>query len=890
MGETGIDIPEMYRGLVQHLPNTSAVIFDRDMRYQLAEGPIVDQLTARHGVSFIGKLPQEVLSPHFLDIIVPIQERTLKGESFNFEQTFPMGTYHSYANPLKDDAGQIIGGMILTHDVTEANRTESALRASEARFHSLADLVPVGIIQTDVDGNRVFCNTAWCEMTGITLEEALSDIDFQTIYPDDLEISSGAWDTMMATHTPFENAVFRYLRPDGATVWVSGNGTPLYDGQGNVTGYLGSVTNIDAQVRAQAALRESEARYRSVINTMSEGVILQTQDGTIQAYNPAAERIMGVTRDELMAVDGQDWPMLHDDGSPFPLETRPLTVTLRTGEPQTNVIIGLPKSGNRPRWIATNSRPLFVSDNPLPYAAVVTMRDITELHEADERLRQERDLLRTVIDSTPDYIFLKGLDGRYLLSNVAYASATHKSTPDEIVGQTVFDLWQPQIAARYQAEDQAILDSGQALVDEERKTVEADGEVKYVLTTKIPLRDAGGRVLGLLGIIRDTTERKRMENTIRQNEERLRIITDNIQDIVMQQDTAGRTVFASQSTRMALGYEPEALIGQDGMDLIHPDDRVPISSAGKRAREGGAQYVTLEGRTRHSDGHYIRLESVVKFLFDDQANYTGAVSISRDITERNRLQEMTLEREKLQTALEKELELGTLKTRMMQRIAHEFRTPLAIIQASVETLLFYLDRLTPDQREEKADMIVRQIATITDMLDQIGVVLHGSFKPGALHQAPTDVSAMCRQVAAELEAQLNRPGRFALDLPLHAVISADAHVLKGAFLHVMRNAARFSELSSVVSVSLRQGEKGIELRVSDTGIGILPDDQSHIFEPFFRGSNTNEIGGLGVGLTIALAAIEAHDGTITVESVPGQGTTVTLWIPWRFAADKGVNL
>jgi PAS domain S-box-containing protein len=402
MGETGINIPDMYRGLVQHLPNTSAIIFDLERRILLAEGPLVDRLMTWQG-DVIGKRPEERLPAEVAPEIIAIQTRALAGETFNFEQHYSFASYHSYANPIKDDAGEIIGGMIVTHDVTETTRTQTALRASESLFHSLVNLIPVGIIQTDVEGNRVFCNTAWCEMTGVTLEEALRDVNYGTIHPDDLETSSRPWLTMMKTNKPFENAVFRYLRPDGDFVWVSGNGTPLYDELGNVTGYLGSVTNIDAQLRTQAALRESETRYRSVVNTMSEGLILQGRDGTVQAINPAAERIIGLTMQEMLEYDESNpkWPLIHEDGSPFPNDKLPLTMTLRTGEPQTNVMVGMRTPDRSLHWISTSSRPIFTENDTLPSAALVTMNDVTELYEAHARLQQERDLLRTVIDNTP---------------------------------------------------------------------------------------------------------------------------------------------------------------------------------------------------------------------------------------------------------------------------------------------------------------------------------------------------------------------------------------------------------------------------------------------------------------------------------------------------------
>ena len=172
-----------------------------------------------------------------------------------------------------------------------------------------------------------------------------------------------------------------------------------------------------------------------------------------------------------------------------------------------------------------------------------------------------------------------------------------------------------------------------------------------------------------------------------------------------------------------------------------------------------------------------------------------------------------------------------------------------------------------------------EIQRLTDMLEEIGLVINGSFMPDQIRRMPTDVSALCRELVSDLEKQFNLPGKYVLDLSNKALVSIDPYVTKNAMMHIMRNAARFSPPSTSIHVSVTDEENGIKLVVADTGMGILPDEQSRIFEPFFRGSNIGEISGMGVGLAIARAAIEAQGGTITIQSKPGDGTTVTIWFP-----------
>lgn len=739
------DIVEMYQRLANNLPNTSVVMFDRDMRYTLAEGAFITQLIPSKTI-IIGKMPHELLPPSSVEFLIPMYQRILNGESFSFERNTAEFSYQSYASPIKDDAGEVVGGMILTHDMSETKRTEAALRASESRFHSLVDLAPVGIIQTDVNGKRVFCNSHWCEITGLTLEQALNSNSEAAIFPNDIDIAGSAWDTMMRTRLPFSNVIFRYLHADGSAVWVSGNGRPMFNENGEVNGYLGTVTDISDIKHLADALNISERRYRTLVDFAPVGIVETDTKGAVILANNYWSTLSGVPIDHNFTENASD--TIHPDD------------------------------------------------------------------------------FKTV-----------------------------------------------------RAINQNMLETSNPIDNLEYRFVHPDGKIVWVSDSSRPVIDTEGEVTSYIIAMTDITERKRLETTLRQNEERLRVITDNIQDIVTQHDARGQVVFASESCRTALGYDPQSVLGQYTLDFVHPDEKAKMEKAMKDGIKSGAPFITVEFRLRHHDEYYIHMESIIKFLFDDHGKYNGAVFICRDITERLRMQEMLLEQKKLHTALEKEQELGTLKTLMMQRIAHEFRTPLTIIQSSSETLTKFLDRLTSDQKTARVDSIERQIRSITDMLDQIGLAIYGSFKPSEIYREATDVSRLCREVAAELEAHMHQTGKFTLDLPESAVINVDQQVLKRAISNVLRNAARFSPSTAVVQVRLTLNEQMMDLFVKDTGIGILPQEQPRIFEPFFRGSNINEVGGLGVGLTIARAAVEAHDGTITVESAPKQGTTVTLRIP-----------
>lgn len=282
---------------------------------------------------------------------------------------------------------------------------------------------------------------------------------------------------------------------------------------------------------------------------------------------------------------------------------------------------------------------------------------------------------------------------------------------------------------------------------------------------------------------------------------------------------------------------------------------------------------------RHARGYYVNIETVGKLISEDGSNFTGGVFISRDITHRKLLQNLQLENERLEVALVKEKEFTAYRTRMMQYINHEFRTPLAVIQASAQTLSSYWERLQPEQRTAKVVEIENQIERITHMLEEIDFVLNNRFRSDLLHLVPTHLSELCRIVAADLEQELNLADKYHFENEREFIIAIDPNMVKKAFFHILRNAAQYSKSLDPVDISIVVVSKGVEVRVMDQGEGIPEDEQRRVFEPFFRGTTTQHSNGLGIGLTIAKSIIEAHKGQISIMTVRHKGTTVTIWLP-----------
>lgn len=242
----------------------------------------------------------------------------------------------------------------------------------------------------------------------------------------------------------------------------------------------------------------------------------------------------------------------------------------------------------------------------------------------------------------------------------------------------------------------------------------------------------------------------------------------------------------------------------------------------------------------------------------------------RDITRRKQVEA------ELKQALEHERAAGELRMRLVSMVSHEFRTPLASILLSAENLDRYKDKLTDERRTEYVERIRSQVKHLGKLVEDVLVVGRADTVGLTLRREPTALDALVAQVVAEIAA-LSPQHRISLNLP-DAVpqVALDVSLMRQVLVNLLSNAVKYSPDLQPISVALVQQDGSLRLTVADSGIGISPEDLPHLFQPFQRATNVGSIQGTGLGLSIVKRAVEAHGGTITLESTPGKGTTVTL--------------
>ncbi|MGB6017328.1 MAG: PAS domain S-box protein [Nodosilinea sp.] len=293
------------------------------------------------------------------------------------------------------------GAVVVMHDITDRKQMEDALRASEAQLSSIFETIPNGVLILDPQGQIVTANSAAEKILRQTRRElakrrysdptwVITTLEGESFVTEDLPFMR-----VVRTGQPVHGVEMVITHGDDTQTILCVNASPLLDAKGDITHVIASISDITESKQAELTLQASEERYRSVIETTAEGIVLQDTDGIVYTCNASAADILGLSVDQIMGRTSLDprWSTVHEDGSLFAGDRHPSMITLRTGEPQSNVVMGVNKPDGTLTWISINTRPLFHPKDDTPFAVVASFFDITDRKsieaERAQRIREQ---------------------------------------------------------------------------------------------------------------------------------------------------------------------------------------------------------------------------------------------------------------------------------------------------------------------------------------------------------------------------------------------------------------------------------------------------------------------------------------------------------------------
>jgi PAS domain S-box-containing protein len=618
--------------------------------------------------------------------------------------------------------------------------------------------------------------------------------------------------------------------------------------------------DIIRRKRAEAALRESELRYRSLIASLREGILLYDATGAIRTCNASAERILGLSADQIMGRTSTDalWRAVHEDGSPFSDEDHPAIVTLRAGTPCTNVIMGVSKPDRSLNWISINTQPMFHEGATEPYAVLCSFTDMTERKQAEAALRETEQRFRTLVEQLPAITYVAALDSS---SSTLYTSPQIETMLgfSQSEWMSNHELWREQIHPNDYARVMADVEQSHATgvpVPSEYRMLNRIGQARWFRDQAVIVKDAAGQPRFLQGIMFDITERKEAEEALHRSEARNRALLNAMPDLMFQLSGDGVYLDFRAERESDLAVRAEGLVGKTLFDTLPTDVAQLIYSCIEQALHTGAIQVIeyqliLEGIARD-------FEARVVVCGDNEV-----LAIVRDITARKNIERM--------------------KNEFISTVSHELRTPLTSIRGSLGLIAGGVAGEVPAKVQRMVDIAYqnseRLIRLINDILD-IEKIESGKM---VFSLQPVELLPLVEQAIEATRAygqQFNVT--FALKNDTDSImVLADNDRLIQALTNLLANAAKFSPAGEQVVIELSRREDTVMVAISDLGPGIPESFHDQLFQKFAQAdsSDTRKKGGTGLGLSITKAIIEKHGGQIDFATRSGAGTTFFMILP-----------
>ncbi len=791
-------------------------------------------------------------------------------------------------------------------DITEHKLMEEALKRSQEKYRTLVENLNDAIFTLDSAGLIIYVSPVVEQLLGYRPEEVIGEDFAKFIHPEDLSgLRASLCKTMQGVLEPYE---FRARDKCNQYRHVRSFSRIENDEQGRTLGITGVLSDITEQKQKAKELRRSEERYRTVVSSASDGIILQESTGKILTWNKAAERVFGRRAEDVLGLDSSsfNWSTVHKDGSEFPGAEHPSIHTLTTGEPCRNVVMGVRNAvTDQISWININTIPLFKEREMTPYGAVICFSDMTDQKLAEDAEQEAKSRLSAIIEFLPDATFVIDLQGKVIAWNRAMEEMTGVNKKN-MIGQgdhayaipfygerrrqllDLLDKDDEEIASNYQY----VQRKGNTLYAEIFAPSLFGGKGAHVWATGAPIFDAKGKRLGAIESIRDITESKRAKEELQESKDYLEKIINSIGDPIFVKNRQHQFVLVNNAFCALSGHSSEVLLGKMDYDFF-PSEQVSVFlEKDERVFETGKENVNEEVITdsRGKDRTII----TKKTLYTDNSGGKFIVGIIRDITERKWAEEeLQKTNQQLKVAIAKANELTTLarkanaaKSEFLANMSHEIRTPLNGVIGMTELLL---DTNLSSEQQEYAQTInisgEALLALINDILDFSKIEARKlvmevkDFNLADVLKYTTDLlSRSAREKGLSITCQVQPT------VPMQ--LRGDAGRLRQILANLGGNAVKFTNRGEVqIQVSVEKEEdKNITLRFSvfDTGIGIPADCLKALFMPFTQadGSTTRKYGGTGLGLAISKQLANMMDGKIGAESVEGVGST--FWFTARF--------
>ncbi|MBN2463065.1 MAG: PAS domain S-box protein [Dehalococcoidia bacterium] len=549
--------------------------------------------------------------------------------------------------PLRNKNGDIIGFRGVGRDATERLQMEEALRQSEEKYRSILEQMEEAYYEVDIAGNFTFSNDAMCRSLGYSREE-LMGMNFKAyISPEDTDKVFQAFNQVYRTGKPLAAFIEKTITKNGTVMIFETSVSPIRNEKGDITGFKGVGCDVTERKQIEEALRRSEERYRTILDEMEESYYETDLTGNYTFFNDSLCKKLGYSREELMGMNFQ----VHTEPEDVKKITETYAEVYRKGKPI---------KWFSPAQIRKDGTRIFAEDSisilrdqrgkVIGYRGI--SRDVTERTQMLEALRRSEEKYRNVLEGIEESYYEVDYAGNFTFFNDALCHQLGYSR-EELMGMN-YKIYTPpdKVKEVFQAYNQ-VYRTGEPTKLFDMEQLIKDGAQVVIENSIFPLRNEKGEIIGFRGIGRDVTQRKQMEETLRQSEEKYRNVLENMREAYYEMDIAGNYTFFNDALCRHLGYSREELMGMNYrtyVPLEKWEDAFEIYNQVYRVGEPSEMHNVIQIR---KDGRRISVESSAIPIRNEKSEIIGFRGIMRDVTERKRTEEaLRHSEEKYRTILE----------------------------------------------------------------------------------------------------------------------------------------------------------------------------------------------------------------------------------------------